>query len=82
MDAPKAGTKLQESGSGVEVIVVRPPSEAGLALRPGGPVALGKRYTCGSCDAEVLVTKAGDAELVCHGEVMGVAQPKTLPSSD
>ena len=82
MDAPKAGTKLQEPTSGVETIVVRPPSEAGLELRPGGPIALGKRYTCETCNAEVLVTKGGEGEIVCHGAVMAIAQPKTLPSSD
>lgn len=84
MDAPKAGTRLQDPASGVEAIIVKPPSEAGLALRPGpaGAAALGKRYTCEACNAEVLVTKPGDGELVCHGQIMVVAQPKTLPSSD
>ena len=82
MDAPKAGTKVQEPGSGAEAIVVKPPSEDGFELRPGGPITLGKRYTCETCNAEVLVTKGGDAELVCHGNVMVIAQPKTLPSSD
>jgi hypothetical protein len=82
MDAPKAGTKVQEPGSGAEAIVVKPPSEAVFELRPGGSVVLGKRYTCETCGAEVLVTKSGDAELLCHGAVMLVAQPKTLPSSD
>ena len=82
MDAPKAGTKLQDPETGVEAIVVKPLSDAGLAIQPGGPVQLGKRYNCGSCEAELLVTKAGDGELVCHGTAMGIAQPKTLPSSD
>lgn len=81
MDAPKAGTKLQ-AGSGAEAIVVKPPSEAGLDFRDGGPVVLGKRYTCESCGAEVLVTKPGGSELVCHGSAMTLAKPKTLPSSD
>ena len=43
---------------------------------------LGKRYQCAVCEATVLVTKAGDGELVCHGEAMAVAQAKPLPSSD
>ncbi len=43
---------------------------------------LGKRYTCGECEATVLVTKAGDGELTCHGRAMEVAQAKPLPSSD
>ena len=28
---------------------------------------MGKRYTCSVCEATVLVTKAGDGELSCHG---------------
>jgi desulfoferrodoxin-like iron-binding protein len=43
---------------------------------------LGKRYQCAVCEATVLVTKPGDGELVCHGQVMAVAQAKPLPSSD
>ena len=31
---------------------------------------LGKRYVCGECEATVLVTKAGDGELTCHGQPM------------
>jgi hypothetical protein len=43
---------------------------------------LGKRYQCGECEGTVLVTKAGDGEVVCHGRAMEVAQAKPLPSSD
>jgi Desulfoferrodoxin, N-terminal domain len=43
---------------------------------------MGKRYTCGVCEATVLVTKAGDGEMTCHGQPMEVAQAKPLPSSD
>lgn len=43
---------------------------------------LGKRYQCGECEATVLVTKAGDGELQCHGKTMEIAQAKPLPSSD
>jgi hypothetical protein len=43
---------------------------------------LGKRYQCAVCETTLLVTKAGDGELVCHGQVMEVAQAKPLPSSD
>ena len=31
---------------------------------------------------DVLVTKAGDGELSCHGAAMEIAQAKPLPSSD
>jgi hypothetical protein len=43
---------------------------------------MGKRYTCGVCEATVLVTKAGDGEMTCHGQAMEIAQAKPLPSSD
>jgi hypothetical protein len=43
---------------------------------------LGKRYQCAVCDATVLVTKAGDGDMTCHGQAMEVAQAKPLPSSD
>ena len=43
---------------------------------------MGKRYTCSVCEATVLVTKAGDGEVNCHGQAMEVAQAKPLPSSD
>jgi hypothetical protein len=43
---------------------------------------LGKRYTCATCEATVLVTKAGDGSLECHGAPMEIAQAKPLPSSD
>ena len=43
---------------------------------------LGKRYTCAECGAQILVTKPGPGELVCHGRVMEVMQAKPLPSSD
>lgn len=82
MDAPKAGTKLQDPTSGVEAIIVKPPSDAGLEIAGGEASVLGKRYSCGTCSAEVLVTKGGDAGLQCHGAAMVIAQPKTLPSSD
>ncbi|HLG91852.1 MAG TPA: hypothetical protein VKY15_02595 [Acidimicrobiales bacterium] len=43
---------------------------------------LGKRYTCQECQAQILVTKAGEGSLECHGRPMEVMQPKPLPSSD
>jgi len=32
----------------------------------------GKRYICAKCGTEMLVTKAGDGELVCCGERMQI----------
>jgi hypothetical protein len=82
MSIAKVGSKLQEPESGVEAIVIRAPDGNGLGLRPGGQALLGKRYVCASCGAEVLVTKRGDGEAICHGGAMPMAQPKPLPSSD
>lgn len=44
--------------------------------------SLGKRYTCAECEGTVLVTKAGEGTLECHGKAMEVLQAKPLPSSD
>ena len=46
------------------------------------PNQMGKRYTCAECEATVLVTKAGEGTLACHGQPMEIAQAKPLPSSD
>ncbi|HEY3723319.1 MAG TPA: hypothetical protein VGN59_08150 [Acidimicrobiia bacterium] len=43
---------------------------------------LGKRYTCDECDAQLMVVKAGDGTLTCHGQPMGEVAAKQLPSSD
>jgi hypothetical protein len=43
---------------------------------------LGKRYVCAECAIQVLVSKAGDGELSCHGAPMALDVPKALPSSD
>ena len=82
MDIAGVGSKLQEPDSGTEAIVIRKASAPGPYLRPGGEAVLGKRYRCGSCAAEVLVSKGGSAEAVCHDALMAMAAPKPLPSSD
>jgi hypothetical protein len=46
------------------------------------PNSIGKRYECGECGAQVLVTKGGEGSLECHGKPMEVAAPKPLPASD
>lgn len=81
MDLNNAGAKLR-GDSGAEVIVIRPTSDGDLAMRPGGPVLLGKRYRCSGCGSEVLATKSGDDEVICHGLTMAPAEARQLPSSD
>jgi hypothetical protein len=82
----RAGTKVVGDGSGVEVILVRVPADSSVEVRPAGAAgpgaALGKRYTCGHCGAEVLVTKGGQAELRCHDAAMERKGPTLLPASD
>ena len=43
---------------------------------------VGKRHVCAHCPAQLLVTKSGEGELVCHQEPMTIEAPKPLPSSD
>jgi desulfoferrodoxin-like iron-binding protein len=43
---------------------------------------MGKRYKCVVCEATILVTKAGDGQLTCHGQVMEMPTAAPLPSSD
>jgi hypothetical protein len=43
---------------------------------------LGKRYNCEVCGTMVLCTKAGEGDLQCHEQGMGLQQPRSLPSSD
>lgn len=46
-------------------------------------LTVGKRYTCGTCGTQVLVTKPGkDAEPICHGQPLTVEEPKQVASSD
>jgi hypothetical protein len=43
---------------------------------------LGKRYACEDCDTQLMVVKAGDGALTCHGKPMSEVAAKQLPSSD
>lgn len=47
-----------------------------------GPNQLGKRYQCSVCEATLLCTKAGTAEICCDGVPMELLAAKALPSSD
>jgi hypothetical protein len=45
-------------------------------------IELGKRYRSGDGEVELLVIKAGVADLRYNGAPMEVLQPKILPSAD
>jgi hypothetical protein len=75
------GQRVQ-SDSGTDVIVVKAMVDAELTFEPGEAVKLGKRYLCGTCGSEVLVTKAGSEQVSCHGVAMEMAASRQLPSSD
>ena len=47
-----------------------------------GASKLGKRYTCGTCGATLLCTKAGTGVICCDGAPMELLAAKALPSSD
>lgn len=47
-----------------------------------GPTLLGKRYTDGSGELELLCTKAGDGALSVGDSILSVKAAKPLPSSD
>ena len=56
----------------------------GLALEPefGEGTALGKRYTDGAGDLELLCTKPGAGSLSLGSEALVLKDAKPLPSSD
>jgi len=43
---------------------------------------VGKRYTCSTCDLEVICVKPGQGRFECHGAPMELLTAKPLPSSD
>jgi hypothetical protein len=47
-----------------------------------GGVLIGKRYTDGSGDLELLCTKAGSSSLSVGDELLVLKDAKPLPSSD
>lgn len=66
-----------------------PMVEAGTGEVSGSPAAdasegtlLGKRYSDEADTVELLATKAGDGSLAIDGNLLEVAQAKTLPASD
>jgi hypothetical protein len=60
------------------------PAPEGIeASEPAGPgVQLGKRYSDAAGTVEVLVTKAGSANLALNGERLEPKVAKPLPASD
>lgn len=43
---------------------------------------LGKRYKCEQCGSEVLCTKKGDGEFICHNNPMIMLEPKPIGGAD
>lgn len=43
---------------------------------------VGKRYTCATCETQIICVKKGDGQFTCHGVVMELVTAKPLPSSD
>ena len=75
------------SDGGVELALKDPknpanPFEGQSASDDAADLPLGKRYKSADGSVEVLVTKAGKANLKYEGAAMEQQQPKALPSSD
>lgn len=43
---------------------------------------VGKRYKCGDCGTEVLVTKPSGGDLICCAATMEQLEPKKTASAD
>jgi hypothetical protein len=58
--------------------------QEGLSAKDGldGGTQLGKRYTDGAGEIELLVTKAGTGSLTLGGEPLDLKTAKPLPASD
>ncbi len=80
--APAGAVDLQCGGHPVVPLGDEPP--AGLAAEPGfdGDTLIGKRYTDGTDELELLCSKGGTASLSVGGELLVLKDAKPLPSSD
>jgi len=43
---------------------------------------VGKRFRCGMCGGEILVTKSGEGPLRCCDAAMEIIEPKKTASAD
>ncbi len=48
----------------------------------GGANTTGKRYTCSTCNSQVICVKGGAGRIHCHGAPMALDGARPLPSSD
>jgi hypothetical protein len=78
--APAVDLDLRIGGHPVIDLAAQP--EPGLALDPGEPALVGKRYTRDEGDLEILVTKGGPGGLAVAGEPLFLKESKPLPASD
>lgn len=79
------GQRLTDDASGAGILVTRA-GEGELCFVPkrddAPPLLLGRRFSCATCGTTVLVTKAGEATVICHGAPLQPVEAKPLPSSD
>ncbi|CAM3211870.1 hypothetical protein DFJ75_4377 [Williamsia muralis] len=79
---PPAGDEVLTCGGQPMIEVSQTPAE-GLTSETGAGTQIGKRYTCSSdAQLEVLVTKAGSADLSLGATTLARKEAKPLPSSD
>jgi hypothetical protein len=69
---------------GAEMIDVKAVADPALTAKTGSgePAVLGKRYTDGSGDLEILATKGGSHAITVGLEPLRLKEAKPLPSSD
>ena len=79
---PAGAVELQCGGHPMVPIGDEPP--AGLSAEPGFDEAtlIGKRYTDGTGELELLCSKGGTGSLSVGGELLALKDAKPLPSSD
>lgn len=69
---------------GHTVVPIGDESPAGLSAAPGfdGGTLIGKRYTDGTAELELLCSKGGASSLSVGAELLELKDAKPLPSSD
>lgn len=80
--APEGEIDLTCGGASMIAIDQEPPAGGAVAAEAAEGTAIGKRYTNGAGDLEVLCTKAGGGSLGAGGEPLLQKDAKALPSSD
>ena len=80
--APASDVDLLIGGHAAIDVGAQPAEGLQLDSAHSGGSLLGKRYTRGADDIELLVTKGGEGSMSIDGETLEPKESKPLPSSD